>query len=263
MRVSANGGTPEPLMTVKEGEQAHGPQMLPGGETVLFTLATGTAVGPVGRGADRDAVAEIGRTKDSREVAAMRAICRPATWFTRAGSRIRRPVGPSPAGGHRRSGSDRGGRQASGPGHHGRCPIRRLKHRIAHLRAGPVSTAMGQSDLALIDRKGGVEPLKLHRVPTASSGLSERQVYRLGIDDGKEANVWIYDLDGPRRPGGSHSGARTGFRSGRRTASAWRSSRIGKATSASSGSARTAPVRGAIDEPDQGVSHVPESWSPT
>ena len=30
-------------MSVKDGEEAHGPQMLPGGQHVLFTLATGTA----------------------------------------------------------------------------------------------------------------------------------------------------------------------------------------------------------------------------
>ena len=40
---TANGGTPEVLVSVKDGEQAYGPQILPGGETVLFTLATGTA----------------------------------------------------------------------------------------------------------------------------------------------------------------------------------------------------------------------------
>ena len=43
MRVSANGGTPEVLVSVKDGEQVYGPQMLPGGDTVLFTLATGAA----------------------------------------------------------------------------------------------------------------------------------------------------------------------------------------------------------------------------
>ena len=42
MRVSANGGKPELLVSVKSGELAHGPQMLPGGQVVLFTLATGT-----------------------------------------------------------------------------------------------------------------------------------------------------------------------------------------------------------------------------
>ena len=40
MRVSANGGQPELLASVKDGELAHGPQVLPGGEWLLFTLAT-------------------------------------------------------------------------------------------------------------------------------------------------------------------------------------------------------------------------------
>ena len=43
MRVSANGGTPDVLVRVKDGEAAQAPQMLPGGQHVLFTLATGTA----------------------------------------------------------------------------------------------------------------------------------------------------------------------------------------------------------------------------
>ena len=37
-RVSGTGGTPEAVITVEEGEVAHGPQMLPGGEWVLYTL---------------------------------------------------------------------------------------------------------------------------------------------------------------------------------------------------------------------------------
>ena len=38
MRVSANGGTPELVIPTEGSEQVHGPQMLPGGEWVLFTL---------------------------------------------------------------------------------------------------------------------------------------------------------------------------------------------------------------------------------
>ncbi len=38
-RVSANGGTPELLVSVKNDELAYGPQLLPGGHAVLFTLA--------------------------------------------------------------------------------------------------------------------------------------------------------------------------------------------------------------------------------
>ena len=38
MRVSANGGTPELVVPTEAGEQVHGPQILPGGEWVLFSL---------------------------------------------------------------------------------------------------------------------------------------------------------------------------------------------------------------------------------
>jgi len=42
-RVSANGGTPERIVEVDAGRLAHGPQMLPDGQTVLFTQSTGGA----------------------------------------------------------------------------------------------------------------------------------------------------------------------------------------------------------------------------
>jgi serine/threonine-protein kinase len=38
-RVSANGGPLEPIITLDAGRRAHGPQLLPDGRTVLFTLA--------------------------------------------------------------------------------------------------------------------------------------------------------------------------------------------------------------------------------
>lgn len=44
VRVSANGGVPVSVLTVMGGEVAHGPQMLPGGNAVLFTLATGDPI---------------------------------------------------------------------------------------------------------------------------------------------------------------------------------------------------------------------------
>ena len=44
MRVSPDGGTPEPVVHVNEGETAYGPQLLPGGTHVLFTLATGSTL---------------------------------------------------------------------------------------------------------------------------------------------------------------------------------------------------------------------------
>ncbi len=43
LRVPENGGTPELIISVKADEQAYGPELLPDGQTVIFTLATGTA----------------------------------------------------------------------------------------------------------------------------------------------------------------------------------------------------------------------------
>ena len=42
VRVPANGGKPETVIAVKSGEAAHGPQLLPNGDSVLFTLRTGS-----------------------------------------------------------------------------------------------------------------------------------------------------------------------------------------------------------------------------
>ena len=42
MRVPGAGGTPELLISFGEGERIYGPQLLPGGEWVLFTMSTGS-----------------------------------------------------------------------------------------------------------------------------------------------------------------------------------------------------------------------------
>ena len=42
MRVSASGGTPELVIPAKEGEQVDSPQLLPDGDSVLFTVTTAT-----------------------------------------------------------------------------------------------------------------------------------------------------------------------------------------------------------------------------
>lgn len=41
VRVSRDGGAPQVVIRVKDGEEAHGPQLLPDGQHVLFTLASG------------------------------------------------------------------------------------------------------------------------------------------------------------------------------------------------------------------------------
>ena len=43
VRVSANGGTPEQVIALKDNETAYRPQLLPGGSALLFTLHTGNS----------------------------------------------------------------------------------------------------------------------------------------------------------------------------------------------------------------------------
>ena len=42
LRVSANGGTPALVIPAEQGEQMDGPQLLPDGESVLFSVTTAT-----------------------------------------------------------------------------------------------------------------------------------------------------------------------------------------------------------------------------
>ena len=63
MRVAETGGTPVVIVSVKDFEQAHGPQILPGGDTVLYPFHR-DRLGPVGQSEDCDAVTAIRRTKD-------------------------------------------------------------------------------------------------------------------------------------------------------------------------------------------------------
>ncbi|MEO8681213.1 MAG: protein kinase [Vicinamibacterales bacterium] len=70
VRISASGGKPETIVTVKEGEQAHGPRMLPGGNAVVFTLATalGGSVGLVDRWSKAQIVAQALKSGERKQL---------------------------------------------------------------------------------------------------------------------------------------------------------------------------------------------------
>ena len=265
MRVSANGGTPEVLVSVKDGEQVYGPQMLPGGDTVLFTLATGAA-------ADRWDKAQIvtqslrtGERKtlvdggsDGRYVPtghlvyALRGIVFAVPMDLRRLEVIGGPV-PIIEGVRRAAANATGAAQfdfsSSGS--------------LVYL-PGPVSPMTNLSDVALIDRKGGVEPLKLppgpYQHPRASPNGTQ---IAFGTEDSKEATVWIFDLGSTnamrqltfggrnRFPIWSGDGQRVAFQSDREgdLAIFWQR-------------ADGSGVAERLTKPDQATSHVPESWSP-
>jgi hypothetical protein len=265
MRVSANGGTPDVLVRVKESEQAYGPQILPGGEAVLFTLATGTAaerwdkaqiVTQTLRSGERKTLVDGG--SDARYVPTGHLV------YAVGGILFAVPMdlgrlevtgGPVPI----VEGVRRAGLNTTGVAHFGFSSTGSLIY-----VPGPVSTAAALTDLALIDRKGVVEPLKLppglYQQPRVSPSGTQIAV---ATDDGKEAIVWTYELSSTasmrrltfggqnRFPTWSADGQRVAFQSDREgdLAIFWQ-------RADGSGAAER------LTKPDQGTSHVPKSWSP-
>jgi Tol biopolymer transport system component len=131
---------------------------------------------------------------------------------------------------------------------------------------GPVaSTSVAPGALALIDRNGNAEPLKLPPGAYESPRMSpdgRRVAY--ATDDGKDAIVWIYELAGtsvPRRltfggrnrfPIWSADGQRIAFQSDR-------DGDLGIFWQRADGTGTAER----LTKPDQGTAHVPEAWSPT
>jgi Tol biopolymer transport system component len=267
MRVSADGGTPERLVSVKDDEVAYGPQMMPDGQTLLFTLAKGGTRTTRWDGAQ--IVAQSLRSNERKIVITGGSDARylPTRHLVYAvggvlfavpfdPTRLQVTGGPVPIlEGVRRS---IGG--ATGVAHFSVSQTGSLVY-----LPGPVSTAGGPWDLALIDRRGNIEPLNL---PSISEFLFPRvspdgKRIAFAIDDGDEANISIYDLSRTSAPRRLTFGGKNRFpiwsADGRRVA--FQSDREGDLgifwqPADGTGTAER------LTKPDPGTSHVPESWSP-
>ena len=266
MRVSPNGGQPERLVSVKDGEVAHGPHVLPGGQAMLFTLATGT-------GADRWDKAQVvvqslksGERKtlvnggfDARYVptghivyavgGTLFALPFDAKRLEVAGGPVpivegvQRLTGGTIAGSVQFSFSDTGS--------------------LVYI-PGPAGTFGAGRALVLADRKGSSEILKLPPGAYEHPRISpDGKRVAFDTDDGKEAIVWIYDLAGTssmrrltfghknRFPIWSRDGQRIAFQSDRE-------GDLGIFWQRADGTGTAER----LTKPEQGTSHVPESWSP-
>jgi hypothetical protein len=177
MRVSPNGGTPDVLVLVKDDEEADAPQMLPGGQHVLFTLANGTArdrwekarivVQSVASG-ERKTLIEGGtdaRYVPTGHLAYAVGSSLFAVAFDLKRLEVRGSRAPMVEGVRRSSGS------VTGAAHFSLSSNGTLIY-----IPGPVSSASARQEIVVIDRKGVVERLSLSlvliqcraRLPTAS-----------------------------------------------------------------------------------------------
>jgi serine/threonine-protein kinase len=197
VRVSENGGKPETIITVKPNEVAHGPQMLPGGDAVLFTLANGNA-------ADRWNKAQIvvqslksGERKvlieggsDARYIATGHLIYAVSGALLAAPFDVKRLAvtgGPVPVvEGIQSAGNNTGTSQFSISGDGSLVYIQ-----------GDASDAGPKRTLALMDRNGSPKTLGLQSLAYRHPRISPNgKQLAVSTDDGKEQIVWIYDLDG-------------------------------------------------------------------
>ena len=267
LRVAAAGGEPERLVRVNEGEIAHGPQMLPDGRHVLFTVATGTS-------ADRwDKAKVVLQSLDSGDRKTLidggsdgRVLPTGHIVYALGGTlfavpfdlrRLEVTAGSVPV----VEGVRRGNTPEMNPG-------------VAHFSVsntgaliyvpGPLSPTAADRKLVRIDLKGGIKALELPpgRYETPRVSPDGKHV-AFGTEDVKEAIVWIYDLAGTssmrrltvggrnRYPIWSADGQRVAFQSDRE-------GDFGIFWQRADG---TGPAE-RLTTPEPRTSHLPESWSP-
>jgi Tol biopolymer transport system component len=265
-RVSPNGGMREQLVSVGAGDQVWGPQVLPGGKDVLFTLtgATGTDRGNQGR-----IVVQSSGSHELKTVIEAGSDARylPTGHLVYAVSGSLFAVGFDPMT-HTVRGEPVpilvGVRRATRAEAIGAAQFSVSRTGSLVYVPGPANAATNLRTLVLSDRNGVSEPLKITGENYAHPRVA-RDGSRLavGIDDGQAADVWVYDLAGTsairrltqggrnRYPVWSGDGQRLAFQSDRQgdLGIFWQRADGG-------GTAER------LTTPPLGVAHVPESWSP-
>ena len=266
MRVLAAGGKPQQIVTAKEGEWMQGPQILPGGKHVLFTLGSGTAndrwekaqivVQTLATG-ERKIVVDNGT--DARYLPTghlVFALSGSIYAVTFDASRLETTGGPVPV----VEGVRRAPVSTTGAAHFATSSTGSLVY-----FPGPASVASAQSEVVLADRKGTVEKLTLPAGAYSTVRASPRgDQIALVINDGKEDNISIYDLSGAsalrRLTYGGNNRAPVWSPDGTRIA--YQSDREGDAAVFIQRTDHTGAAE-RLTKPESGSLHVPETWHPT
>jgi eukaryotic-like serine/threonine-protein kinase len=268
MRVSREGGTAQVLVRVNNGDEAHGPQILPGGRHVLFTLASGTSADRWQKARIMAQSLETGKRvtvidggADARYLPTGHLI------YARNGTlhgiafnvdRLALDGAPRPL---------LEGVSQAHVGQTGAIEASVSDDGVLVYVPAPAAAESGQGEvfrLALIDRRGEIEPFPLapdtYQTPRISPDGTR---IAFGTEDAEEAIIWVWDLAGkvPRRrltfggnnrvPLWSPDGARIAFQSDREGD---RGIFVQLADGSGTAERLTAPA--------SGVAHVPQSWSP-
>jgi Tol biopolymer transport system component len=197
LRVSVNGGKPETLIPAESGELLQGPQLLPDGKSILFTSSNGSAwdlaKAVIQTPGAKDRKVLIEGAADARYLptghlvyyqgGVVRAVPFDVKKLSVTGHAV--PVVE--------------GVRFSNAGASGSAEFSISNNGTLIYAEGPVqavqSSTQGGLNVALVDQNGVQSPTSLLPNNYASVRMSPngKQV-AVGMDDGKEANIWIYDL---------------------------------------------------------------------
>ena len=264
LRVSDGGGTPEVIIPVKGDELAHGPQLLPDGRSVLFTLATATAsnqwdkaliVVQTPGSTERTTIIKGGA--DARYVGTGHLV------YALGSGLFAEPfdIGRLQTLGGPVSVVD-GVERAQG-GTTGSAQFAVSQSGTLIYVPGPATVGQPGYDVALLDRNGTVDRIKLpSRVYQSPRFSPDGQQLALGIEGGPGANIWVYDLGGNqairqltfegnnRFPIWSRDGQRIVFQS----------DRAGDAAIFWQRADGNGPAE-RLTKAENGEAHIPDSWS--
>ena len=263
-RVRENGGMPERIVTVGNDESAHGPQILPDGQTVVFTLTKSTAPD---RWDHAQVVAEslvdhsrrvlVEPASDARYLASGHLVYAVGgTMFAVAfdAKRLEKKGTPVPV--------VVGVRRAS-TGQSASAQLAVSSNGTVIYRPGPANISATVRGVVIGDDKGTSTPLKLPAANYAHPRVSpDGRVLAVSRDEVTTSEIWTYDLSGKaeakrltfegvnRFPVWSADSRRVTFQSNRGgdVAIWWQSPDSGAAERL---------TKAATDE-----EHLPESWSP-
>lgn len=274
MRVSANGGQPELIVEAKRGETMLGPQVLPGGKSILFTLARDIVAPTAASSTERWDKAQIivqslasGARKtvidggsDARYLESGHLVYAIGSVLFAAPFDLTREA-VTGASVPVIEGVRRGAfaEVASGV-----AQFSVSKNGSLVYPPGNVAAESTQRDLVIINRKGEAEPLKLPRRGYESPRVSpDGNQVAFATNDGGGANVWIYELAGTRSPRQLTLAGRNRFpiwtADGEHVA--FQSDRDGDlAVFWQRVDGTTAAER--LTKPEPGGAHIPRAWSP-
>jgi eukaryotic-like serine/threonine-protein kinase len=265
MRIDARGGQPETLIKLKEGELAFAPQVLPGGKTLLYTIATARSINRWDNARIVVQSLSAGEPKvvleggaDARYVStghlvyAVGGILRAVRFDLSRLQVTGEPVVFV-------EGVLRAPANQMGTAHFSVSESGSLVY-----LPGPVNAGGSPNLVGIIDRNGRLKKLPLPPAAYTNPRFStDGKQLAVGTDDGKEANVHIYDLTGEkslrrltieganRFPLWSPDGQKIVFQSDRGGDRAlwWQR-------------ANGTGIAERITKADEKTSHVPDSWLP-